>query len=352
VPNVHGLGIYCFAQDKSNDLIFTGSMDRSIGILDIKDRFIEPRMVHKLRDAHNECVDCLQFCEKYRLLYSGSCDRSIKIWSFPTKNIIPLLLHHLENVNDKGIGFMYINFVNQHLIVTGKAEKNIKIFDLAGIQDSEKPPQLICDFVAHDRGISHCQFDPISHRIYSAGLPDNTLNIFSSQDCSKDQGPVFLATYKNFYVETVKRMAVDTKNQLLYIVDGWLGTSLKMFNVSNGISAKLVHLMSEVHKSDITSLMLDTRNQIIYTGSRDKSIKLFRFRKDIVRPILMHHFEDVHEGAITALYIDPVNPVLYSGSYDLSIKVILVQTTDNLPGLRYNLENIHKGGVNCLCIDP
>ena len=327
-------------------------MDCSIGILEIKDKFIEPRMMHKLRDVHDGCVECLQFCEMNRILYSGSCDRSIKIWSFPTKTIIPVLLHHLENVNDKGISFMYINFVNQHLIVTGSAEKNIKIFDMAGIQDSDKPPELICDFVAHERGISHCQFDPTSHRIYSAGLPDNALNIFSIQDCSKDQGPVFLATYKNFYIETVKRMAVDIKNQLVYIVDGWLGTSLKIFDISNGNSAELIHLMSQVHKSDITSLLLDTQNKILYTGSRDKSIKMFKFRKDCRCPILMHHFEDVHDGAITALYIDPVNPVLFSGSYDLSIKVILVQTTDNSPKLRYNLENIHKGGVNCLCIDP
>jgi WD40 repeat protein len=177
--------------DRHEDILFTGSYDKTIKIWQLK----TGNCLSTIR-AHNSWVSSLQYDPQYNMLISGSWDSTIKLWNIETMNNILTLNSQngnyiycvRSNLKDgevlAGTEFKTIDIwdINRGIISNsfiGHLERinNLKYIDNMVLSGSEDKHARLWDkrtgnceilFSGHTRGITQIEYDPINKRVFTA----------------------------------------------------------------------------------------------------------------------------------------------------------------------------------------
>jgi WD40 repeat protein len=114
--NKHGHHVKCaLFFNSSENLIVTGSADKSILILGLDNK----KLFWKL--FHSGAVFCLEKLETKNLLFSGSADWSIKIWDMGTKTCVCTLNEHTGPIKS-------IKLIDENSIISSSIDNTLKLW--------------------------------------------------------------------------------------------------------------------------------------------------------------------------------------------------------------------------------
>jgi len=198
----HSGPIWCL--DRNEDLLFTGSYDKTIKIWEISSGVC----LNTVR-AHSNWVSSVNHCKNFNILISSSWDSTIKLWKisdfsidnslilqneignyiycvrenlknaevysgteFKTVDIWDVnkklikssLIGHLERVNNIKHHF------DKNIILSGSEDKNIRLWD-------SRTSECEILFSGHKRGITQVEYDSINNRVISSSM-DKTIKIW------------------------------------------------------------------------------------------------------------------------------------------------------------------------------
>ena len=198
--------------DRNDDLLFTGSYDKTIKIWNVK----KGNCLNTTR-AHNSWVSSIKFDKNFNKLISSSWDSTIKLWNLNLDN--NSLNNDIIISNDPG---NYIYCIESDLsngrIISGNEKRTIDIWNIEKINEKENSlighlerintlkmyNNLIfsgsedkhgriwdkrngkCEILlnGHNRGITQIDYDEISNRIFTSSI-DKTIKIYDMRKNSE-----------------------------------------------------------------------------------------------------------------------------------------------------------------------
>jgi WD40 repeat protein len=200
----HSGPIWCI--DRHEEVLFTGSYDKTIKLWDIK----SGNCLSTMRN-HTSWVSSIQYDPAYDFLLSGSWDCTIRLWNMKT-------MHNTLTLNSQPGNFIYcvrsnlkhneviagtelktidvwdVNRRNKLMILYGHLERinNLKYFNEMILSGSEDKQARLWDkrtgnceilFTGHSKGITQVEVDMSNNRIFTGSI-DKTIKIW---DIRKNQ---------------------------------------------------------------------------------------------------------------------------------------------------------------------
>ncbi|XP_077595889.1 kinesin-like protein KIF21A isoform X4 [Stigmatopora nigra] len=266
------------------------------------------------------CVDCTD-----DLLFTGSKDRSCKVWNLVTGQEIMSLAGHPNNV----VSVRY----SSSLVFT-VSTSYIKVWD---IRDSAKCIRTLCSSGQVNVGdvcssntsrtvtvpvgenlINQIALNPIGTVLYAA--TGNSVRVWdlrrfaSTGKLTGHQGPVMCLTVD------------QSENNQDLVITGSKDHYVKLFEVTEGSLGSIspTHNFEPPHYDGIESLVV--QGDIFFSGSRDNGIKKW----DLDRKDLLQQVPNAHRDWVCALGVVPGSPALLSGCRG---GVLKLWNTDTLAGL-------------------
>ncbi|KAM9815013.1 kinesin-like protein KIF21A isoform 2-T2 [Syngnathus typhle] len=266
------------------------------------------------------CVDCTD-----DLLFTGSKDRSCKVWNLVTGQEIMSLAGHPNNV----VSVRY----SSSLVFT-VSTSYIKVWD---IRDSAKCIRTLCSsgqinlgdvcasntsrtvtIPAGENLINQIALNPNGTVLYAAA--GNSVRVWdlrrfaSTGKLTGHQGPVMCLTVDH-----------SGNNQDL-VITGSKDHYVKLFDVTEGSLGSIgpTHNFEPPHYDGIESLVI--QGDFFFSGSRDNGIKKW----DLDRKDLLQQVPNAHRDWVCALGLVPGSPALLSGCRG---GVLKLWHTDTLAGL-------------------
>ena len=198
--------------DRNDDLLFTGSYDKTIKIWNVK----KGNCLNTTR-AHNSWVSSIKFEKNFNKLISSSWDSTIKLWNLNLED--NTLNNDIVISNDPG---NYIYCIESDLsngrIISGNEKRTIDIWNIEKINEKENSlighlerintlkmyNNLIfsgsedkhgriwdkrngkCEILlnGHNRGITQIDYDEVSNRIFTSSI-DKTIKIYDMRKNSE-----------------------------------------------------------------------------------------------------------------------------------------------------------------------
>ncbi|XP_077451927.1 kinesin-like protein KIF21A isoform X2 [Stigmatopora argus] len=266
------------------------------------------------------CVDCTD-----DLLFTGSKDRSCKVWNLVTGQEIMSLAGHPNNV----VSVRY----SSSLVFT-VSTSYIKVWD---IRDSAKCIRTLCSSGQVNVGdvcssntsrtvtvpvgenlINQIALNPIGTVLYAA--TGNSVRVWdlrrfaSTGKLTGHQGPVMCLTVD------------QSENNQDLVITGSKDHYVKLFEVTEGSLGSIspTHKFEPPHYDGIESLVV--QGDFFFSGSRDNGIKKW----DLDRKDLLQQVPNAHRDWVCALGVVPGSPALLSGCRG---GVLKLWNTDTLAGL-------------------
>jgi WD40 repeat protein len=244
LTNFYGHGGPIWSIDRYDDLLFTGSYDKTIKIWQLK----TGNCLTTIR-AHSSWVSSLQYDPQFNMLLSSSWDSTIKLWNIDTLqnsvtfntqvgNYIYCVRSNLKDGEViAGTEFKTIDIwdVNRGVMsgsLIGHLERinNLKYVDNFILSGSEDKHARLWDkrtsnceilFSGHTRGITQIEYDPINKRVFTASN-DRTIKIW---DLRKNKELRTLVGHSN----SVYSIAFDQTK----LISGSKDNSIRIWNFLN-----------------------------------------------------------------------------------------------------------------------
>ncbi|KAK9117023.1 hypothetical protein Sjap_015970 [Stephania japonica] len=260
---------------------------------------------------HYQCISTLKGHSSYisslvlagKLLYSGSSDREIRVWSRDTLSH-PIVDDH-ENLKPSNVvavssGAVKTLVVSGNKLMSGHQDHKIRVWQVVEAQFDVHHHQQ----QQHQRQYKRLATLPT--------LSDRVTKLIPSKNY------VQVRRHKKstwvHHVDAVSSLAISTDGSILYSVS-WDRT-LKIWRASD---FKCLESINKAHDDAINAIVL-SNNGLIFTGSADKKVKVWKRIEGDKKHSLVATLEK-HESAVNALAISSDGSTLYSGACDRSIVV-------------------------------
>ena len=284
----HAEKIRCLAFSTDGSYLLSGSRDKKIKMWEADSgNFI------KCFEGHKDFVTSLSFSPDGRNFLSGSGDGSVYLWNIDTGNIEKTVSKHDLIVNSVGFLEKSIFFSTSSNVFLG--EKSF-----------ETETNEIIKFVA----FSQCGSK------FIAGYYDKTIKLWDSEYFNLLQ--IYNEPKKGQYkgpvghTKTLK-CGCFPHNENTFFITGSKDRTIKLW----GINETNFPLMSfEGHTKSVNCVAFSINDELIFSGSSDKTIKVWETLSGFLLQSLEGHFMKV-----TTLAIHPIGKGFASGSKDKSIKL-------------------------------
>ncbi|XP_063783162.1 kinesin-like protein KIF21A isoform X2 [Pseudophryne corroboree] len=292
-----------------------------------------------IAEGHNKAVLCVDATDD--LLFTGSKDRSCKIWNLVTGQEIMSLGGHPNNV----VSVKYCNYTS---LVFTVSTSYIKVWD---IRDSAKCIRTLTssgqvmawDSCAGSQNrtvtippgenqINQIALNPTGTFLYAAaGNAVRMWDLKRFQSTGKLTG----------HIGPVMCLTVDqvASGQDL-IITGSKDHYIKMFDITEGALGVVspTHCFEPPHYDGIEALIINGEN--LFSGSRDNGIKKW----DLSRKDLLQQVPNAHKDWVCALGIVPSCPVVLSGCRGGILKLWNVDTFMPIGEVK-----AHDSPINAIC---
>jgi len=238
--------------------------------------------------GHSSSISSIALAGKF--IYTGSSDKEIRLWS----------LHSLTSESD-------IEYLTANSVFAGNgAVKSLVVFSdklISAHQDHKIRVWKIDSPETDQHKLTRLATLPtLSDRALKLLTPKNYIQIRRNKKCTW------------VHVDTVSALALSRDESLLYSVS-WDRT-LKIWRTTD---FKCAESVSHAHDDAINAVAI-SMNGDVYTGSADKTIKVWRKKSGETNHSLVATL-DKHNSGVNALALREDGLVLYSGACDRSILV-------------------------------
>lgn len=339
--------VYC----PIREAIFSASRDKTIAQISVIEKCQKKKYV-----GHKDEVLDITVSRDGNTLYSGSRDKTIKIWSVNKAECLTTLLRHTEPVTmihqmgrfpalisaseDKSIILWNFETPNERRILDGHSAQITSIqlqFADQVLVSSSDDGKIIFRSISDNRilrsleiGTPICAFSSVSgDDVITVATRSNGIHNWSISEQ--------VATRK---VES----STDNMNTMISTEEGLLlfsATAISPYylQVAHRNSGHMVRDL-EGHTKIITSLSQYLKRNLLFSGSADRTIRVW----DLTNQSCIHTLKG-HSEAVNAIVTDPQGTFLYTGSSDRTIRVWQLEDFSMMTTLTG-----HEGEVLCLTI--
>ncbi|KAL8205209.1 hypothetical protein R6Q57_008760 [Mikania cordata] len=222
---------------------------------------------------HYDAVACMSLDEEQGLLYSGSWDKSMKVWRLSDSKCLESVNVHDDAVNSVAVGFA-------GLLFTGGADGKVKVWRRELVGKTTKH-LLVRTLLDQDNAVTSVLVNTANDTVY-AGSSDGLVNFWEQGKQTLSHGGV-LRGHK------LAVLCLTTAGSLL--LSGSADKSICVWrNEGSGIHTCLSVLYG--HTGPVKCLAVrelfeeddcDRKDQewVVYSGSLDKSVKLWRVSEQL-----------------------------------------------------------------------
>ncbi|XP_069894875.1 kinesin-like protein KIF21A isoform X11 [Dipodomys merriami] len=294
-----------------------------------------------IAEGHTKAVLCVDSTND--LLFTGSKDRTCKVWNLVTGQEIMSLGSHPNNV----VSVKYCNYTS---LVFTVSTSYIKVWD---IRDSAKCVRTLTSsgqvtlgdacsastsrtvaIPSGENQINQIALNPTGTFLYAAsGNAVRMWDLKRFQSTGKLTG----------HLGTVMCLTVDqiSSGQDL-IITGSKDHYIKMFDVTEGALGTVnpTHNFEPPHYDGIEALTIQGDN--LFSGSRDNGIKKW----DLAQKDLLQQVPNAHKDWVCALGVVPAHPVLLSGCRGGIVKLWNMDTFVPVGEMKG-----HDSPINAICVN-
>jgi serine/threonine protein kinase len=267
--------------------LVSGDDDKNVKFWDLQTR----KFIANI-PGHNQAVKSLAFSPSGQILATASDDKTIKLWRLETLEPMITLKGHTQGIKS-------VAFSSEGLLASGSWDKTVKIWD--GETGDE-----ICTLTGHKLQVTAVAFNPQGDIVASASC-DRTIRLWQrkkSQNC-----PFTLLGTLTGHAWAVLTVAFSPNGQIL--ATGSDDNTIKLWDVNTGqlINTLLGHSWSVV-------ALAFTDDDSLISASWDKTVKIWRVSTGEEIDTLVSHTDSVNTIAVS-----PVAQMIASGSRDKTIKL-------------------------------
>ncbi|XP_022748656.1 protein JINGUBANG-like [Durio zibethinus] len=288
------------------DMIFTGHQDGKIrvwkvsstnpkvhkrfgslpSLRDLIKRSVKPKNYVEVRRNHNvlrikhfDAVSCLSLNEEVGLLYSGSWDRTMKVWRLANSKCLESIDAHDDAINSVVAGF-------DSLVFTGSADGTVKVWkrELQGKGTKHFLVQLL---LKQETAVTSLAVNHESAVLY-CGSSDGLVNFWEREKHLSHGGVLRGHKMAVLCLTTAGNLvfsgSADKSICLWRRQEGGIHTCLSVLTGHTG-PVKCLTVEEDHH----TSTNAD-RKWIVYSGSLDKSVKVWRVSEHVP------HLKEIKQG--------------------------------------------------------
>ncbi len=221
--------------------IASGSSDNTIKLWNLN----TGKLLHTLT-GHSAAVWSVAISPDGQIA-SGSSDNTIKLWNLNTGKLLRTLVGHSQAVRSIAIS-------PDGQIASGSSDNTIKLWNLSS-------GKLLQTFLGHTNRVISVALSP-KGQLLASGSADKTIKIWHLSS-----GRLLHTLSRNSHWANAVAISPDGR-----IVAGGIGDMVKVWDLNTG---ELLHKMSG-HSSDITSICFSANGKQLVSGSRDRTIKIWR----------------------------------------------------------------------------
>nr|CAB3259095.1 kinesin-like protein KIF21A [Phallusia mammillata] len=294
----------------------------------------------QVAEGHHKPVLSVQATD--HLLFSASKDRSVKVWNLVTGQEIMSLDGHPNNVN-----------VVRHCPHTGLVYSvslcYIKVWDIRS--------HAKCVRVLSTSGTHHLPSSFMGTMSRTNKMPDNEHQINDIQ-LSPDSKMLFCASSTHVKIWELNKFSIvgkltgHTGNIMTLVVPknestvitGAKDHFIKVYDYANGIQGNISpsQALEPPHMDGVESLAYSPASQILFSGSRDKSIKKWDMKsKSVMKSEYQAHINWV--CALDLINSDDGDEILVSGGRGGMLKLWDMESFGSIGSVR-----AHSETINCI----
>ncbi len=243
--------------------------------------------------AHSGFIRALTFSPDRTILASCSNDKTIKLWNWTNGQQICNLAGHSKAVTTIAIS------PDGEILASGSDDKTIKLWHI-------KTGKEIDTLVGHSGYVQSITFSPDGQTLASASC-DKTIKLWDLK--AREETHTFSG-----HSRCVKAVTFSKDSQTL--ISASENHEIKVWSLdTNSLSYTLSDSSAGTYRA--IALAISPDNQVLASGgTNDNTIQMWHLGTKKLLCILSEH-----SNSITSLVFNPDGPSLYSGSYDKTVKV-------------------------------
>lgn len=231
-------------------------------IRDLKDRKISSDFGQNVLTlkGHHDWVTSVQVIESKNIIISGSSDNRIKIWSLRTGDCMKTLRKHTDHISS-------LLLISNDLLISASYDETIRLWTLV---DDEEDYLNINRINLDDACTCLCN---LNENFVCCGLADGSICLLDVIKFSTIESSLF-REHKN-KVNCVIKLSASL------IATASNDTTINIIKYNNE-KFKLVKILKG-HESSVLSLLINQKEiDTIFSGSRDKTIKLWNIKNGVM----------------------------------------------------------------------
>ncbi|XP_010500485.1 PREDICTED: myosin heavy chain kinase C-like [Camelina sativa] len=228
------------------------------------------RRKNVVKIRHFDAVSCMSLNEDLGLLYSGSWDKTLKVWRLSDSKCLESIEAHDDAVNTVSAGF-------DDLVFTGSADGTLKVWKRE-VQGKETKHVLVQVLMKQENAVTALAVNLTDGVVY-CGSSDGTVNFWERQKYLTHKGTIHghrmavlcLTSAGSLLLSggADKNICVWRRN------DGGSHTCLSVLMDHDG-PVKCLTAVEEAEDDGDNHGEKGDRRWIVYSGSLDKSVKVWR----------------------------------------------------------------------------
>lgn len=298
--------VTCIAIQPNDNLIASGSSDRTIKIWDQKGNLLQTLM------GHTNWITSLSFSRTGQHLVSASRDGTIRLWKMSrlTKMFID---QPIQVLKDHQAPVLAVKFSPTDSIFASCGEDTkIRLW-----RDDGTPFNT---FVGHHKWVTCLCFSPDGERIVS-GSADRTIIIWNINGT-----PIKTFKAHDSFIEDI-----DISPSGRVIASASRGRDVKLWNMEGNLIAFL-----EGHTDKVLGVHFHPNGQSLASVSSDRTIKIWDFKGELLKTL------QGHKGGVHSITFNSNGSTMLTGSQDTTLKLW------RLHGNSLSYMDGHTDEINCV----